>query len=825
MSLLRRELHFNSQGRALERDGKARGYFLHDLLADILPRDRYLTRSTARATSWRRLRDVFSFGACLVVFGLAVVFLVRASLSDRQMLASIDAGPCSTALGQADISRLLDQAAACRLTVQGLIDQRQQGPTWSRLFFDRSGTMERQLRERFVENFNAAVLTPLDASIDDQLTSGAETIPLVFVLINRIELINQCLSTPGCPASSGQEPRPDYQLMLDPAQRRRPEPDQAAKLRDTYEAYVSWSSSSGDGLPRELEAHAVRLRQWFSARQFAPRQILLWANQHYAPVTLQTFWTGPAGGNGRKGPQVEGAYTSTAWKQSILPFLQRAADAVPDLEVPLKEFQTEYRSQYFEQWRRFLAEFPQGELPWWRTREQRRQLALKLLDDQSPYNRVLDATFDQLKPLLPLLLVAEVAVSETATSPAGGRISQFLLNTWQSLSQLWSRRQPTGDSGGSATAEETLIPGWVQVLQRYIRSDSRKAYVSVLKEVQQQLGDDVPLEQSFQLAQSGFQEGRPTEKSAHPVFRAWWVVSKFREQEGAERAALDGSFWPLLERPVLFAWKVILDGAGQFLQRAWADNVLAPTKGLSDMEQLDFLYGPQGKVREFVDKFAKLFLTDNESRLGQVLGEEIPLGPAFLKVLRDERQVKPILELGKRTPHRVRVEAGRESVIDSQTNVQEENSEFQLECEAKTFKVSNRPAAGVESSTIVFWTAGVCGDVIIAVSMACDRKCVERAAAVGISVPELSSLRVAKRYRGQTAFLRFLQDFSGVSRTFTRGDFADSYPPDEWQKLDETLRRYRISAIKMAYRTEVPTTLSNLMAIIPTIKPPAALTR
>jgi hypothetical protein len=349
--------------------------------------------------------------------------------------------------------------------------------------------------------------------------------------------------------------------------------------------------------------------------------------------------------------------------------------------------------------------------------------------------------------------------------------------------------------------------------------------VSALREVRQQLGEDVPMEKSFQLALLGFQEGRPSEKSTHPVFKAWWILSQFRENEKRSEAALDTSFWPLLERPVLIAWKVILEGSAEFLQKTWAENVVAPTKGLSELEQADFLYGPQGKVREFVDKFVKPFLADNESRLGQALGEEMPLGPAFFKVLKDEKQLKPSLGLAKKTPYRVRVEVTPESIINSKINLLEEKTEFQIECEAKTFKASNRATEGTEASTIVFWSPDGCSDATVTVSMTCDQRCVKTATDVGIPVSQLSSWPISKRYKGQAGFLRFLQEFSGGSRTFSLGDFADSYPPSEWQRVGETLRRYHVSSIRVSLRTDVPPSLTTLISVLPVLKPPAAITK
>jgi hypothetical protein len=619
--------------------------------------------------------------------------------------------------------------------------------------------------------------------------------------------------------------QPDYRLMLTAGLQQPPSPAQVTALQNTYEAYLYWAAGDQESLRREQAAHADGLRRWFSAKQFAPQQILLWANQNYPPVTLQAFWKGAPTRDGRTSLQVNGAYTPAAWNQSISPFLERAADAVPELDPLLKGFQEDYHKQYFEQWQQFLAEFPQGELPWWRTREQRRQLALMLLDENSPYNRIVDVTFDQLKPLLPVMMVAEVSLNQAAQEKATGRFSQLLTNLWGTVSRLWQRPPSSGPQDAPRTGTTPNVPSWVRTLLHYMRAESRQAYLNALKDIRQQLGEDVPIEKSFQLAQAAFQEGRPSEKSTHPVFKAWWVISQLRQKEGSTDATLEKSFWPLLERPVLIAWKVILEGSGEFMQKAWAENVVAPTKGLSELEQAEFLYGPQGKVREFVDKYAKPFLADNESRPAQSLGEEVPLAPAFLKTLRDEKQLKPILEVGKRTPYRVRVDITQDSAIASQTNLLEEKTEFQVECESKTFKVGNRPKEGTEASTTIFWSPDSCSDAMITVSMACDRRCVERASAVGIAVSQLSSLSISKRYKGQGGFLRFLQDFSGGSRTFTPSDFADSYPPSEWQRLGETLRPYRVSTIRVFFRAEVPSTLSTLMSLLPSAKPPAAITR
>ena len=125
----------------------------------------------------------------------------------------------------------------------------------------------------------------------------------------------------------------------------------------------------------------------------------------------------------------------------------------------------------------------------------------------------------------------------------------------------------------------------------------------------------------------------------------------------------------------------------------------------------------------------------------------MPLPSNILGALQEAKQLGPILEL--KTPYRVRVDGARDSEINSQTNLLEEKTEFLLECETKSFKINNRGKDPSEASTTVFWSSEGCGDVTIAMYVSCGRPCVERAAAVGIVVPEASPLRIIKRYSGQ----------------------------------------------------------------------------
>jgi type VI secretion system protein ImpL len=798
VSLLRRQFRLDGQSSVLQKG--TQGYFLHDFFAEVLPRDQYLARPSGRARRRGLLRHLFSAAGCVMLCVLLVLWLTRAFRSDRRTHAVVDAAPCTATVASPPDAPLLAQAERCRQVAQRLAEHNRQRSWPGKVLFNRSGRLESQLRRQFVDKFAAEVLAPLDARLLQRLSVGTDTMPLVFLLIKRIELLTRCLSLSGCPEPMPQEMRLDYALLLDPIGQRVFATEQAALLQQEYETYLHWAVP--EVLHQEQALQAERLRHWFAAKQFAPQQILLWANQHYAAVTLQQYWQGAPPVAGQPAVQVEGAYTPGAWQQSIQPFLRRAAAAVSDMEALLKDFEAAYRAQYFAQWQRFLADFPRGELPWWGTREQRRQLAVRLLEPHSPYNRIVDDVFTNVAPLLPPMLVVGMPSAESGKgTPTGTSVVQ---KAWHIVDQL-QEKIGLGDGQETVLAgAEADIPGWVRVLRRFIRSESRQLYLAALRQVGERLASHTAREQSFKLAQGGFAEANPTEKSTHPILQARWVIQDFRQQTAAADAS-EEVFWPLLERPILFAWKVVLEEASGFLQKSWAENVVAPAQGLSKIEQAVLLYGPQGKVREFVEQFLTPFLVENESRLGQVLQEELPLSPTFMTVLRDEKQLRPILASGSDASYRVRVETTRDAFINSDTNIVEEKTELTLECAASPFKLSNRPKTPTGHATTVFWSFTTCSDAVITLFVSCNRACVERATAVGMAVSEESALPLVKRYTGQTGFLHFLQDFSDGAQEFREADFADP---------EATLRRYGIHAVRVFYQVDVPPTLKKIQSFL-----------
>src|SRR5262249_49659709 len=154
----------------------------------------------------------------------------------------------------------------------------------------------------------------------------------------------------------------------------------------------------------------------------------------------------------------------------------------------LREFQEEYRAQYFKQWRDFLVGFPRGEAF---SRAPRRRLASRFSDENSPYNRVLNAAFEQLKPLLPAAMSLEGAPADAAEGKSEQPVSS-LEKAKRTISQWWekgSKGRVMGDIKDAVPAPvvEPTLPSWVRVLHHYLRSESRKAYLDALKQMQEPL--------------------------------------------------------------------------------------------------------------------------------------------------------------------------------------------------------------------------------------------------------------------------------------------------------------------------------------------------
>jgi type VI secretion system protein ImpL len=745
LSLLRGQLNLGRDLTSVAPTSKR--YFLRDLFDSLLPRDRGLVSPTSRAQTRRGLRRLLGVGATLAIIAVLAIVVVRAFAIDRGIVASVDPAACPETTPPAAAPDL-DAVNRCRQAVDTVSDGNRQRSGWSTWLFNRSSRLEDHLRDRYLAQFRAAVLEPLNSQLDAAFDRSTDPLPFMLLVAQRVQLSHRCAAAgpDACSQRSAEEVHPDYALMLNPTQDRRAPPAAVAMLKQAYVAYLLWQPGSKEFLQQDLASDQRRLHQWLSAKQFTLDNLLPLVNRNAPPITSDDYWELPAPIT-TVGARIDPACTKKVWEHDVAPFLQQLQDAVPDAAAKLRAFQEQYRATCLDQWHRFLTDFPNG-AERWKGPERRRTLALRLLTPQSPVARVVDDAAVNLSP--------------------------------------WLR-----------AADPTAAPPWAARVQSFATSAQRKAYQEALEKMNARLEHGEVAEVSFKLAQEAFAEGKPSAESTAPVLRAWWVASQVQPDGGHAQTNDGGVLKPLLEEPVHFIWRVILEEAGAYVQKQWAENVMAPLKGLPPAEQAVQLYGPGGKVTMFAEQVLRPFLSGEDATVSKVLGESVPFSPQFLQTLANAKELKPVLE-GGATAEPVTITADKPSVIESRGSVLGEETVFSVVCGGKAYRVTNRPQSPGESSATVPWSSQACGDVTVSVYFFAG----EPAGAQGM-LPGANRLQLTKTYGGRTGFLQFLQDFAQGSHRFRLDDFPGANPDAV---------RSGVTTVTVSYQVELPPALAKLLA-------------
>jgi type VI secretion system protein ImpL len=727
-SALRPRLHLSET--SVSQATAARHYFVRDLFDSILPRDRSLVSSTARERRKRGLGKLVRLVAVVGAFVVGSVLVVTELVTDRRIVSGAGESACPEAAARESGAPRLAELDACRLAAQSVAEKNRQRLAWGRMLFDRSGKLEESLRARYVQGFRAAVLSSLNAEMQRAFEVTQDPLPIVLVLARRIQIARRCLSPGGCPTPIGPDLQPDYAVMLDPAHKQRDLEKEAEKLGAGYSAYVLWQVQPRQELQQDLAEDQRRLQEWLAAKQLDLSQLLVWVNRRAPPMTYETYWELPAPIATIALPRIDAACTRKVWGQDVAPFLQQIQDAVPEVGPRLHAFQQGYVETCLAQWKRFLEAFPNGAASW-RGPDRRRELALRLLKQDSPYRRVLDDAVANLGPWLP----ADEASKEG--------------------------------------------PGWAMALRRQATSPERKAYEKALDAITGKLeGKPLP-EAGFELVRATFAEGKPGADSASPVLRAWWLASQ-PQAGAATREGEPDIVGGLLREPVLFVWRYLLEVTGEHLQKAWAENVEAPIVSLPPAEQVVLLYGPGGRLGAFAEKFTRPFLTEQGDGAATLLGEQLPFSPAFLEVMKDSTDLGVLLG-GGTPPQPVVVKAARPSELEGQGSLREEQTLLTVTCAGKTYRLTDRPIDASEREATVPWSLQTCGDVTIAVYFTNSGP---------DAAAEASHYQLTRRYTGQKGFLYFLQEFATGSHDFALEDLEGDAA--QWNVLKFLVKSIRV---------------------------------
>ena len=543
------------------------------------------------------------------------------------MLAGLDLSPCEGPAGSGVAVSLvgsLQRLDQCR----ALIDDLTPRGFWNRVTTDfwlrQAERLEGPLYRRYVEAFKSEVDEPLDVALDRVLVPGPRAPVIVSAVLQRITLISKCRADGKCPMH---DPSvwPNYRVLLGAAEPRIQEGDAAIALfRRTHAAYLGWLAD-----PRvldEIRARDVaRVARWLSARGLRTEWILASASNQFLPVRSRDFW-------GWDGPlQVDAPFTRRAMAEAIKPLvdgLRTVAPDAQDVRDALSRFESDYRTETLRQWGQFLASFPQEERLLGGRRGSR-DLAVRALDADSPYRRVLEVAAADVGAI-----AGPVQVGGELPAWAGTLLRYAALKTIVRDARSVAKLKPE-ESKGKYTDAERQASGYLA------------AYEEALDQLRGELGGS---EKAYQSVQKVFEEGEPTERGGHPLLRALWNLQALRSMIGA-RQGDDRVIWGLLSRPVELVWRVMLAEAAQRVQGLWEamiPGLAGLTPGLQAAKIIEFANGP-----------AAILLERSRDRyvLRRFLGESAPLSPAFVDFISRIRWIPPD-RLDKIDPPRLIVTSG-----------------------------------------------------------------------------------------------------------------------------------------------------------------------
>ncbi|MBI4526676.1 MAG: FHA domain-containing protein [Deltaproteobacteria bacterium] len=603
---------------------KTRDIFLGDLISTILPEDRPLVSRTAVWVEKARWSQAGLFVATLCLCaGISILFTLS-FVQNWKALSRLDLSSCQSrpASTPVKISVALDlkQLDMCRQTTEGL-NPRSFWQKFSRDFgLQQTGKVQRALERRFSYLFQVHVINRLDARVEQKMAPGPEAPLQVGALLQRIQLLSSCRSQGACP-SPEKSPRPNYWVMLTAEYPAIKDNDAAVvHLARNYEAFLQWQPDPR--LFEEMQAKDLeRIRRWLSSGGLRAEWVLASASSKFSPVRHRDFWPVPVTS------QVEPAYTGKAWREGIHPLLSGLRQVAPDateLHDAVRKFELDYRSENLRQWGQFLLEFPQAE-KLARGRGGNRELALRILGSDSPYRRIVDAASSNVSPLL-------ASAPKESEAPAWA----VTLQRYAALKEKAAEAQRMGKQNPEA-------------LKTKYKEDEREAlgFLSAYLEALESLrGELTTTERSYKSAQRAFEEGEPTERAGHPALKAAWSLNSLRKAIGHPNED-DRIFWVLLARPIGFAWRVILDEAGGYLQQQWEPLWL---------EIADLPPGQKGgKIMAFVNGPAAAFFERRGDRFGlrKVLNENVYFTDAFLTYLSRLRSLSPEAPVKIDPPRRI----------------------------------------------------------------------------------------------------------------------------------------------------------------------------
>ena len=787
-----RGLYFAGSADAAHR-GSA---FVADLFTRFLPSDQPLAGTSFRGNAGKMAMAGVGVLAMLGLSASIAYSLSKASGDDATLLAQTQAA-CAEVADRTSGGRI-EWVAGCGRTIEKL--EAEASSKWLSLGIRKADRDIATLRQRVVEDFNNLILAPEDQMLAADIQQHRAGIEHVLAITQRLRLLEE-----GCDDDCRERELPNnvsfdararlFAPFRSPGNDTQRDRENAADLFATYLGYLRWQKKNVlDDEQARLEVLLGKLLAGYTPNA---ADLKKWADARDRGVELGTYWLpedAVVGTDGADMAAISQAYTRDAWEGIVEPMLATLREQAPDKQARIDDLRNAYFRDYFAGWAKFQARFADG-IGLWR----------------GHYGDLLTRAAGQHNPYDLFFLAAQRNLYEL---PLAWPFSSRWAATWVQMKSNWlSSWRPFGrfvaDSfkfGG----EKIEPPVWLLAMHHtQVKvlagedADFARAYLRLQAEGS---GEDV-----YQIASDLFaSKGKADKPPASEYTALIDAVDKPGEQYATAFKGDDFAAWSVVQGPARLLLFLTVHRAGEFVQERWREGVVKPLAALPQEQQIEALYGEQGKLGAFVNDWLKPFITEKERLPVKVGGVSMPLTAGYQGMVAAQRKFLPVL--GDIAPFL----AGSFTLLrPSELGALDEGAEgtvFQVECSQRNFRASSAGASLADATAKVFWSPSSCLTASIQINMVAPPP--ETAQPVQEFDPETSQMQAAAEpegepisltriYEGPEGFKRLIEDFASGARAFGIEDFRDSYSPAQWSDLRQKLADAKFRSARVFLQVEL----------------------
>ncbi|MDH3884539.1 MAG: hypothetical protein OET63_10010, partial [Desulfobacterales bacterium] len=622
-----------------------------------------------------------------------------------------------------------------------------------------------ELKTEYCKQFYDGLLRNNNREMTEKITQFSAATPEEVIgvhvaqLVRRINLLGARLENEEL-ASLSARPQPSYERTLQ-AIGQEVIPEVGQKLTGLYLYYIFWREDANI-LNQEMNELRMLLRHILMIENANLNWIATWINLDpgLSHLSMQDFWGGSLTAADER--KISPAFTF-AGKTRIDSFLKEIESALiePMIIAGKKlEFQTWYRNAYFTSWRDFGLAYPNGAQRL-KDKAEWRQLAAVMGTVNNPYFDLMNRIAEEMMPFF-----------KSPELPSWLRLVYDFKATNLKAEQLLEKK---GKKAGIIKKATKKVQSKIAKLEKKTGVnvgdlESRLIAAQALRDYQDALAEMAPVsasrETAYQTAAAIYNDDPATSET--PFFagrRALEQLQAAMTEPGPDQEL----FWKLVQGPLDYFLVFVSREAACELQKIWERDVLLEVQGVSDRNELiKLLLDQNGYAKKFVKGPAKPFIASSLKKGfydKEIMGQRVPFDKYFFPFLnKGSRSVQPV-----QASYTVTIK-GEPTGANKEASMIPHATELEMQCADKTLKLVNQ---NYPIRKRFKWSPQDCGDVTLRIKIA--------------------NLVLTKKYGGNLAFAKFLNDFQKGARTFY---------PSEFPNEAADLKRMGIRYIKAKYQFE-----------------------